>query len=237
MPEIAKTLDQGLMLLDDVAERGPGSVSDVAQRTGLNRTVAHRLISTLETRGYLRRDPDGLVTLGSTLLGMGERVETDLRGAARIPLQVLTATMRETAVLTVPDGDEAVAIDQDAGPAGHHLVRVDYRPGMRHPLDKAAHGTAILAFRDESREASTLPGDEQRRIRERGYAVSHDELQLGASGIASPVFGRDGTVVASLGIVAPVERFPDESQAARAVLAAAADTSRALGYTKIRREK
>ncbi len=228
MPEIAKTLDQGLMLLDDVAEHGPGSVSDVAQRTGLNRTVAHRLIATLETRGSLRRNSDGLVTLGSSLLGLGEQVDTDLRSAARIPVQLLTVKMRETAVLSVPDGDEAVAIDQNGGLGSHHLVRVDYRPGMRHPLDKAAHGKAIIAFREDS----TLPATEQRRIRKRGYAVSHDELQLGASGIASPVFSRDGSVVASVGIVAPVERFPDEQKAARAVLEAAAETSRALGFTK-----
>ncbi len=226
IPEIAKTLDQGLMLLDAVAEHGPGTVADLADRSGLNRTVTHRLVATLEQRGFLRRAEDGRVGLGPTLLDLGDRVETDLRAAARIPLQVLTARTRETAVLTVPDGAEAVAIEQNSG--FHHLLRVDYRPGFRHPLDRAAHGKVILAFMPVP--PTDLDDDEAKRIRRRGYATSHDELQLGAAGLAAPVFGRGGTVIASIGVVAPLDRMPSEREAARAVLEAAADASRNLGF-------
>ncbi len=204
------------MLLDAVAAHGPGTVSDLADRSGLNRTVTHRLVATLEQRGFLRRNEDGRVTLGPALLDLGDRVETDLRAAARIPLQVLT----------VPDGAEAVAIEQNNG--FHHALRVEYRPGFRHPLDRAAHGKAILAFMGDA--PAGLPGDEAAVIRRRGFAVSRDELQLGAAGLAAPVFARGGAVIASIGVVAPLDRMPPEREAARAVLEAAADTSRNLGF-------
>ena len=48
-----------------VSDGGPGSVAEIAERSGLNRTVAHRLIATLEARGYLRRGPYGDFSLGS----------------------------------------------------------------------------------------------------------------------------------------------------------------------------
>ncbi len=226
IPEIAKTLDQGLMLLDAVAEHGPGTVADLADRSGLNRTVTHRLVATLEQRGFLRRSEDGRVALGPALLDLGDRVETDLRAATRIPLQVLSGRTRETAVVTVPDGVEAVAVEQNNG--FYHMLRVDYRPGFRHPLDRAAHGKAILAFMADPPLA--LPAEEAEAIRRRGYAVSRDELQLGAAGLAAPVFARGSQVIASIGIVAPLDRIPPQRDAARAVLEAAAEASRNLGF-------
>ncbi len=229
MAEISKTLDQGLALLDEVAANGPGSVADLAERCGLNRTVAHRLITTFVQRGYLRRDHEGHVALGPALMALGERVEVTLRSAARIPLRVLGGKLKETAVITVAEDGEAVALDQFAH-FGRHLLRVDYRPGFRHPLDRAAHGKAILAFRDDDGLGPRLDAEERARIRRRGYAESHDELQQGAAGLAAPVFGPDGRVVASIGVVAPVDRMPERRMAARAVLEAAAATSRNLGF-------
>ncbi len=214
------------MLLDAVAEHGPGTVADLADRSGLNRTVTHRLVATLEQRGFLRRSDDGRVALGPALLDLGDHVETDLRAATRIPLRVLGARTKETSVVTVPDGTEAVAVEQNNGL--YHMLRVDYRPGFRHPLDRAAHGKAILAFLADP--PLELPAAEAATIRRRGYAVSRDELQLGAAGLAAPVFAHGSRVIASIGIVAPLDRIPPEREAARAVLEAAAEASRNLGF-------
>ncbi len=232
MTEISKTLDQGLTLLDEVGANGAGTVADLAARCGLNRTVAHRLVNTLVGRGFLRRDENGQVALGPALMVLGEQVETSLRGAAQIPLRVLSGKLKETAVITVAEDGEAVALDQFAH---MHLLRVDYRPGFRHPLDQAAHGKAILAFRDDEDSGPRLDPEERTRIRRRGYADSQGELQQGAAGLAAPVFGPDGRVVASIGIVAPADRMPDRRVAARAVLEAAAAVSRNLGFESPRR--
>jgi len=229
MAEIAKTLDQGLELLRVVSDEGPGTVADLAERSGLNRTVVHRLVTTLERRRYVQRDDRGDVGLGPALIELGEQVRPNLRAAAAVPLKILAGAVHETAVLSIADGDEAVAIDQveDLG----HIIRVDYRPGLRHPLHRAAHGRAILAFRSET--APSDPGLVE--IRRRGYALSHDELQAGAAGIASPIFDGQHNVIASIGIVAPVDRMPAERRAADAVVEAAAATSRQLGQTGLSR--
>ena len=63
------------------------------------------------------------------------------------------------------------------------------------------------------RNTITDPGElvvELARIRECGYAESHEETDVGAWGIATPIQGRDGEVIAAIGIAGPSSRFTDE---------------------------
>ena len=50
-----------------------------------------------------------------------------------------------------------------------------------------------------------------RRARDRGWAVTEDELEIGLTGIAVPVFGLRGDVVAALGISGPTAGWPSGS--------------------------
>lgn len=221
--ETSQTVDRALVLLEVLAEHGPLTSAGLARRTGLNRTVVTRLLATLERRGYVRRGPDGHV-LGAALAVLGSRAEAGVRDRARPALEALADRFGETAVLAVAEGGEAVAVDQVLGRA--HPLRVEYRPGLRHPLTRGAHGRAILAFADPAvRDAALAADPDPDRLaallgdtRARGWAYSRDELQSGTSGLAVPLFDARGRAVASLGIVAPVARFPDPATVAAATL-------------------
>lgn len=231
--ETSKTVDRALILLRAVGEHAPASSADLARRTGLNRTVVHRLLATLEQHGFVRRSAHGY-GIGTAPLELADRVETSVRERARPVMRRLAHEFAETAVLSVVDGDEAVALDQVFG--GRHMVQVRYRPGFRHSLAVGAHGRAILAFADESVTQTLLAAAPEpaalRELlaltRERGWAFSHDELQLGASGLAVPLFDGRGRAIASVGIVAPVARFPDTACLAAATVAAVAAEMPAL---------
>lgn len=240
--ETAKTVDQALALLEGLADGGPGSAAELAARVGCNRTVAHRLLETLAGRGAVRRDGDGRWMLGLRLAELGGAVERDVRDAARGALEQLAAETGETALLAIPDGDEAVAVDQVV--AGH-AVQVRYRPGFRHPLARGAHGLAILAFSDPATVDRLAAGaeddpddlrDRLAAVRRNRVALSHDELQLGAAGVAAPVLdGVAGRVAASVGVVAPLGRLPAGSgpvDAVDAVRRAAEAASAALGHAR-----
>jgi DNA-binding IclR family transcriptional regulator len=45
-------------------------------------------------------------------------------------------------------------------------------------------------------------------IRQRGYATSFEETDLGAMGVAAPVYDHTGSAVAGVGIAAPLARIP-----------------------------
>jgi IclR family KDG regulon transcriptional repressor len=224
--ETSKTAGQALRLLLEVGER-KGSIADLTRRVGIPRTIVQRLLMTLREQGFVMRMPDGQFSLGATISDLAARMESPVRALAAGPMLDLAQEVNETVVLTLRDGDDAVSAEQ-IGAVGR-VVRAEYPPGFRHPLFRAAAGFAILSAADPgtidriARNAADRAGllgrlEEVRRL---GYAVSIDELKQGAAGIAAPIIGRTGHAVASLGIIAPVDRFPDASTICRPVVDAA----------------
>jgi len=102
------------------------------------------------------------------------------------------------------------------------MVRVAYRVGTRHELERTAHGRAIVAF---ARDAGPRFGD----VRRAGFAASQDELEPGVAGAAAPIFDRTGTPIGSIGVVGPSSRLTPLAVAGL-VVTAAGEVSRALGH-------
>lgn len=216
MAEISLTGDQMLTALEIVAREGPVSAAEVARHGEMNRTVAHRLLTTLALRGYVRRMSKGYV-LGPAVIHLAQVADVGLRSIAKPVMRRLADAVGETVVLHGIANHEAVVIDQALGE--QNLVRVEHTPGSRHPLHVAASGWAILAWQAEAFVAqATRSADPEAvtqrlaQVRAEGHAISHDELQQGAHGIAVPILRADGSCDASLAILVPgirSSRLPD----------------------------
>lgn len=221
MAEISKTVDQALRVLESLREDGPAPVGELARRLETGRTVVSRLVATLEAHALVRPTGRGY-DLGFGLLRLAGGLVPDMRRIAEPHLRSLAERFDETTVLAAADGDEAVAVHLVV--PERQVVRVHYRPGFRHPLVTAAHGRAILAFAAPATIDRLTGGSlaaELATIRERGYALTHDELEHGVVGIAAPVVNGNGAAVASIGLVAPSARYPERETVAAAVIAAA----------------
>lgn len=182
--ETSQTLDRGLRVLDVLASAPGGlTVTELAGRLEVNRTVVYRLVSTLESHALVRRDPRGRLHVGLGVLHLASAVQPVLRDLAVPVLRELAEAVGSTAHLTVADGEEALALAV-VEPSWTDF-HVSYRIGSRHPLNQGAAGKAILL----GREPAGAP-----------YAVTAGELQAGAHGLAAPVLGVDG-LEASVGIV------------------------------------
>ncbi|MFK0206261.1 IclR family transcriptional regulator [Agrobacterium sp. NPDC090283] len=212
MVEISQTGDQMLTVLECVARDGPVSAADVARICDINRTVAHRLLTTLSQRAYIRRNVGGGYMVGPALLQLTRGMETDLRTKAKPVMQKLAVETGETVVLHGIANADAVVIDQALGQK--HLVRVEHRPGSRHSLLQGASGWSMLAFQNPKYVERVLknasdPAGARERIaltHEAGYAISYDELQLGVHGVAVPIIEARGRCEASLAILVPAAR-------------------------------
>jgi DNA-binding IclR family transcriptional regulator len=182
--ETAQTLDRGLRVLAVLAATPGGlTVTEIAARLEINRTVVYRLVSTLEQHALTRRDGRGRVHVGLGVLHLASGVQPVLRDLAVPILRTLAEEVGATAHLTVADGEEGMALAVvEPSWTDYHVA---YRVGSRHPLTRGAGGKAILLARERSAEA---------------YAFSSGELQTGASGLAAPVHGVEG-LDASVGIV------------------------------------
>jgi DNA-binding IclR family transcriptional regulator len=182
--ETSQTLDRGLRVLDVLASSTGGlTVTELAGRLAVNRTVVYRLVSTLEQHALVRRDPRGRLHVGLGVLHLASAVQPVLRDLAVPVLRELAEAVGCTAHLTVADGEEALALAV-VEPSWTDF-HVSYRVGSRHPLSRGAAGKAILLGRQPDAEP---------------FAVTEGELQPGARGLAVPVTGVDG-LEASVGIV------------------------------------
>lgn len=199
-PNTLQTLDRGLQALTLISRQEVGlTVAELALRLDVHRAIAYRLVTTLETHGLIARGADGQFHLGAGLLTLASRFEPQLRSLARPLLHELAQETRAAAFLSVPQGEECVAIM--VGEPQDSVLRVAYRVGSRHPLTLGAAGIAILAGRPEK------PGEPEmvREARRTGFSVTRGQLQRGAIGIACPVrtVGQDSPgFEASIGVVA-----------------------------------
>ncbi len=209
--EISQTLDRGLRVLTCLAAHaGPMTATELAGELGLNRTVVHRLVATLEGHALVRRGADARIGLGTGLLGLAAAVQPGLRAAVAPVLRRLAQDVGATAHLTVADGNEALAVAVvEPSWTDYHVA---YRVGARHALDRGAAGRAMLPAEGE-------------RSPEPGYVLTEGELQPGAHGLAAPVHGVPG-LVASVGVVTLGELAA--GRVGPRVLAAAVEVAEAL---------
>ena len=199
-PNTLQTLDRGLQALTIISQHEDGlSVGTLAEMLGIHRAIGYRLVSTLEANGLTWRDQEGQLRLGTGLLTLASRFEPQLCSVARPLLHRLAQDTRAAAFVSIPEGNECVAILVAEPEQG--VLRIAYRVGSRHPLAVGAAGIAILAGRPEQ------PGEADAVLKARsdGFSVTRDQLQQGAVGVAAPVRVNDCASVgleASMGVVA-----------------------------------
>lgn len=239
-PPIAQTLDRGLRILEAVSQAGGAlTVAEAACAAGLDRTVAHRLVVTLATRGYLQRESGGGYRLGPTCLALAS-VVTDLRAAAKPHLDALRDATGETVHLVILSGREVVFVD---GTESIHALRVAARTGRHLPAHATSVGKALLAALPPGRFAALyghgdLVAVTQRTIcdpqalerdlaltRERGYATSRGESENGVGSVGVAVRNPAGDPQAALSVAMPLDRFTEqvERQTATLLRSAAAE--------------
>lgn len=222
-PPLSQTLDRGLRVLELLAEQErPLSSGQIAAGLGVHRSIAYRIVRTLENHRLLQRRSDGCWELGVGLAVLARGVSPTLHAAATPELADLANDLGMTAFLAVADRDECVTV-LTVEPR-HSQVHVAYRPGRRHPLDRGGPGVALLAG------GPPLPGErtEVAAARRAGYTLTSGEVVPGLSSVAAPVVPAGGGVVASVAVLFLQEPLREVDPVARRVREAAAAIAREL---------
>jgi IclR family transcriptional regulator, acetate operon repressor len=192
--------------------------------------TAHRILAALAGHRYLARDErTRRFRLGPAALALGDRARAmlDLREAALPVLRRLARETDETALLTVPnvDRDRSVCLERVES---SQPLRLSVEPGRRLPLHAGASQKALLAFLGADEIERVLAGPLERlchativrakalranlrEIRDRGWAFSLEETNVGVWGVAVPLLDGQRLAVAALGLAGPSARLsPDE---------------------------
>jgi IclR family transcriptional regulator, KDG regulon repressor len=247
-----QSLERAFDLLEALSGGGELGVTELANRTGLVPSTAHRLLHTLAKRGYVSQSSEsGRYLLGYKVVevasGLERRLER-LRVAARPHLERIQRATGETVNLVVLDADRVVYVDQVEG---SRSVRMFTTVGTSVPAHTTGAGKAMMAA-GPAEAASALYGgreplerltahtlvtlealeDDFVRIRRRGYAVDNEEHEEGVGCVATAVFDHGGRPCAAISVSGPSARILHDNTAALGALLVehAASVSAALGY-------
>ena len=225
-----QSLDRGLFILEAVAKSTePVPLGHLTHLLGIDRSSVFRLAKTLKRRGFLA-NPNGRkdYILGPSIWRLSRKYDWSktLVIFCHERLKLLANKTGETVHLAVREGKNALFIDHVSSP--HQILVVSGQTGEFVPLYCTAHGKALLADFGVP-ELRSLYGTAQlprhtprtlvtvqelakacAEIREAGYAIDDAELIDEVRCLAAPIRDRDGVVIASVGISAPVSRFPME---------------------------
>lgn len=219
------------------------TAGELLKRVDLRRSTLYRLLYTLEQKGFLTSDGEPQrFRLGPAVAHLTHAWSSslDVGEIARPIMRTLSSVTGETVALFLPQGGDRLCVAEIASSQALSFRR---GVGYKERLALGASGRAILAFRapeaDELQRLTEglsidLPRyrQELERTRERGYAISYEELIPGAVAIAAPFFEANGQVAGSLGVFGPSTRLNDEKTAefGRLLLRESRNLSDALGH-------
>lgn len=227
------SVDHALRLVGVLMQEGPLRVTDAAERLGVSRSTAHRLLTMLVYRDFAEQDERRHYVAGPILRRPTEAEPVaDLRRIALPHLRELAAGIGETTNLVVVIGDQARFV---ATVECEHILRVGDREGRMLPAHLASGGRAVLASRTESEVRELYSGAESTvadvdrllrdlgRVRRQGFAVNDQKTETGVVAIGVAVPGPVDRVPAGVSVAMPTVRYRREHLAAwaRSVTAAA----------------
>ena len=218
------------------------TVSEISRRTGLHVATVSRLVAELVSYGFLARDADRRVRIGMRLWELATRASPtlSLRNAALPFMEGVHDVVGHHVQLGVLDGDEVLFLERLSAPG----AVINYtRIAGRLPLHASSSGLVLLAHGPADLAGRVLGGPLHSytpntpatgvrlravvaEVRRQGYAYCPGYVHPDALGVAAPVRGVRGDVVAALAVIVPNEA--GATSVVPVVRAAARGISRAL---------
>ncbi|MQA02619.1 MAG: helix-turn-helix domain-containing protein [Streptosporangiales bacterium] len=242
-------LDRALDILELLARSGrPVGLTEIASAVGGPKATIHRLLATLQGRGYVAQDSrSSLYSAGVRCFELGSlwAQNLDLRAMAAPMLAQLNEETGETVHLAIYDHGDVVYVDKLES---RHPVVATSHLGRRCPASCVATGRVLLAFQPTAEIQAVLdkpvPSYTERTVtdpaelaalladvRADGYGTNHESYRPGVGGVAAPIRDHTGAVIASVGICLPEQRFGQDrfDDLRDRTVQAATDISAALG--------
>ncbi len=224
-PDHVAVLGKAFDLLEALAGRPDQTVAEVAGAAGVTKATAYRILSTLETRGYVvtyQRVRRYSIGHAFHVYLQAARKADRLIHVARPQMQLLLEALDETVNLGVLARQGVLYLEVLESTQG---LRATSEIGRFDTLYSTALGKAMLSRMPTAERHSRLagaalvaltehtvtdPAELARRIEQaadNGYAVDDEENEIGMRCVAAPIVNADGWPVAAISISAPASRM------------------------------
>lgn len=231
MSDIIQSVDRALEVMIYLYHEGKEtSITKIAADLGVYKSTVYRTLVTLENRGFVYKNPKTeKYWLGNRLFVLGKGVEKQMslpevvRPYARklfdaygeaVNVSILERNpgdVYRSVVILKEEGDRQVfAVDPPVGASsecycsavGKCLLAfsqdIDLGVYERHPM---------MAHTEHTITTLSVLRSELAKVRERGYAMDHEELEYGLACIGAPILSRSGEAVAAISLSGPTSRM------------------------------
>jgi IclR family pca regulon transcriptional regulator len=220
------TFARGLKVIE-VMGKGTGrqTVADIAAASQIPRTAVRRFLLTLSELDFVHSDGKGYWLTPKVLrLGMSYLYNLPFWRQSQLVLEELCASVEQSCAVSVLDEEEIVYV---ARVHARRILSMSPVMGSRLPAHAVSMGRVLLAGLDDAalarylaeahlrkltHETLTDPvvlGQRIDRVREQGYAWIDRELDDSICGVAVPIRGTDGEVLAAINISLPAGSFTE----------------------------
>lgn len=241
-------LGRAIAILDCFKEIEELGVTEISNRIGLHKSTTFNIISTLEHYRYLEKNENtGKYHLGIELFRMGTKVHASLRKIVAPYLEKLVSQFKETVNLVTRDSNHVIYLEKIESP---HSMRISTTEGSRLPINTTAVGKAILAglpddelmevinriqfvkFTDHTVCNKKKFYENIQKVRALGYAEDFEELEIGLTCVASPIFNHTGKSFAAISVSGPTSRMNNDvrKEISKVLMEVTQEISQKIGY-------
>lgn len=214
-----KTVDRALDILEAFVDIETGlTLSDIANNLGLSPSTVYRIVTTLENRGFLKKDKKTRrYYIGNNILklaaGNNEGRYDALRARSTPIMKGIHEKYNENIGLFVADGEDKLCLERFESTRALRLIVM---VGEKATMKVGSVGKILLAYMNEDERDALIAGDgwpekeELEKVKMQGYALSVGEREEGLVGLAAPVFNFQNKCIASISLSGPSSRFINE---------------------------
>ena len=204
------------------------TLSELTQKTGINKATVRRFALTLVDLGYLSLDHKNRFQLSPKVLDLGYHYleSSNLPDLALPILEEIASKVKESTNLAILDGSEIIYVARVN--AAERIVGANLRVGSRLPYYATSLGKALVAWQPEMERKHIWDGakikvftektlvnyeafeENLAQCRLQGYATGDGELETGLRSIAMPIFNHKGETIAALNISTHMLRTSEE---------------------------
>lgn len=237
---------RGLEVIEAFGQAPTMTLTEVAEATGLSRATVRRFLHTLVALGYMRANGKSFQLTPKIMnLGFAYLASQPLVELVDPVLANLSTELGQSTSVSVLDATDVVYIARQETTS---IMRINITVGTRFPAYATSMGRVLLAglsapdldtyfeqadLNEVTDYTITDPAGlraELDQIRSQGYAVVHEELEVGLASVAVPICNRAGDTVAAMNTSVAVTRHTPEdlTELLPALQAAADEVSNAL---------
>ncbi|HET6501154.1 MAG TPA: IclR family transcriptional regulator [Amycolatopsis sp.] len=213
---MTQSVSRAIAVLEFCSAR-PRRLQEIAERFGVHRTTALRLLQALAAGGFVRKDEHGRYGVGFRLAALAESAlrQFDLHTLVHPHIVALSERVGQTVQFAVPQDDRIVYVDKVEPPGSIHL---DTRIGGYVVMHTAGVSKAILAnvapadrerflgnigferFTDTTITSRARFEERLETVRESGWAYDDGEYEPISNCVAAPVWDHTGRVAGGISI-------------------------------------